>query len=815
MRLLKLPWSSGILLAAVSLIRLAVPAACFWRYQDAAWQSHFVPIASHQLQSPRPETQTLVDPDSSLLSVLLAFRPSPLETGNALNQLRLFSRFFQMQTLKEWIVVTPAIHLKETSSFFKEAIPAELPQLSGDMFRILWDGECVPEFDPDSPLYRDPSLEGYGYDKWVRQQVVKLACARHVTTPFFIVVDADMFAVHHFKASDVFHHLPCNDEVVVCDSSRQVGYRSKNDVELTGYDLANNSRAWHQEWWAASADLLELNIDMDWPVVPGVTPQTLSTHVAVQLGKYLEARFGVASWTGFLLDRAVDKGERNAAEGRSTTDPPAWTEYTLYFLFARHAQLYDQYHQEGTILQWRSVWDLEAFERWEPCKDTFEWDLGYMSLVQSRMKLDPEVIWQKILPCLHQLSSDQAMPSQADLQILPPLLQQQPILEQQAWEEASGIAGLPANHEAGYSQQHVLLQAESKETEKEHQQQAEPADTWYLPHAGQAAAHGDQPQHAMEVAVLSEKQEQQLQEMAEPAVVLEPPPAAAHPENDAYEHPHVRDLEMEASAMFQQQLEHLAEPIVESDVPHRPQSSLLGQQHHPDDVHMPPEAASRHVGSEAGQLQGLEEARAAHLSPGRAASRNRLRSSLEALVAAAADEIHSAHDGNAQHQDSSMHASAGAVAPPGVLGEPKTPAGAGEAEPASSTDLPAIDPSGHHRSDAQEAQDRSRHSRQYPLLDLDEAALSSSGKVEAGKEADAHIVHGRQYPAVDIVKGAAEATGEAAAESEAHHQHRHHASLDPGRHLSHATDAHSAQAVANSEGVDMFTRGKKHGRKLS
>ena len=95
---------------------------------------------------------------------------------------------------------------------------------------------------------RDPSLEGYGYDKWVRQQVVKLACARHITTPFFIVIDADMFAVHPFKASDVFHHLPCDDEVVVCDASGQVGFRSKNDVELTGYDMANKSRAWHQEW---------------------------------------------------------------------------------------------------------------------------------------------------------------------------------------------------------------------------------------------------------------------------------------------------------------------------------------------------------------------------------------------------------------------------------------------------------------------------------------------------------------------------------------------------------------------------------------
>ena len=154
MCLLGLPRSSCILLAAVLFIRLAVPAAGFWQYPDAAWQSHFVPVTSQSIHSPRPEEQAFVDPDSNLLSVLLAFRPSALETGNARNQLRLFSRFFDLQTLKEWVVVTPAIHLKETTSIFKNHLPAELPQLSGDLFRILWDGECVPEFDPGSPLYR-------------------------------------------------------------------------------------------------------------------------------------------------------------------------------------------------------------------------------------------------------------------------------------------------------------------------------------------------------------------------------------------------------------------------------------------------------------------------------------------------------------------------------------------------------------------------------------------------------------------------------------------------------------------------------------
>ena len=150
----RLPRSFCVLLAAVSFIRLAVPAAGFWQYPDAAWQTHFVPVASHQLASPKPEEQAFVDPDSDLLSVLLAFRPSALETGNARNQLRLFSRFFEVQTLKEWVVVTPAMHLKETTSIFKNDLPAEIPQLSRDLFRILWDGECVPEFNPASPLYR-------------------------------------------------------------------------------------------------------------------------------------------------------------------------------------------------------------------------------------------------------------------------------------------------------------------------------------------------------------------------------------------------------------------------------------------------------------------------------------------------------------------------------------------------------------------------------------------------------------------------------------------------------------------------------------
>ena len=39
--------------------------------------------------------------------------------------------------------------------------------------------------------------------------------------------------------------------------------------------------------WAASADLMELNITMDWPVVPGVTPQV----------NYIWHPAGLARWS--------------------------------------------------------------------------------------------------------------------------------------------------------------------------------------------------------------------------------------------------------------------------------------------------------------------------------------------------------------------------------------------------------------------------------------------------------------------------------------------------------------------------------------
>ena len=163
------------------------------------------------------------------------------------------------------------------------------------------------------------------------------------------------------------------------------------------------------------------------------------------------------------------------------------------------------------------MWDLAAFEKWDPCKDTFQWDLGYMSLVQSRLKLDPEVIWQKIEPCLHQLKSGSSLTVQPELK--PDQLSEQ--------------------------QQTPQLQALTLSEEQQHQLEhmAHPLSTLEPPPAEQAAVH-----EQLQPLELSEQQQQQLEHLAHSTNEVDPPL-------------------MEHAQQQQQQQQHLAHSANEVDPP--------------------------------------------------------------------------------------------------------------------------------------------------------------------------------------------------------------------------------------------------------
>ncbi len=164
-----------------------------------------------------------------------------------------------------------------------------------------------------------PGIGAHRAIGWFKQQALKLAFAARCPAPFCLTLDPDVLLCRRLRAG----HL-------VADGRCFTSWMTKAE---------------HPHWWEASAGLLGTLPD---PARPGlnVTPNMLSTDVAVRLRAALAARLGAADPWLPLLD----------------TDA-RWTEYTLYSVFAEASGLLDTYHRTdlpaGRRLLGRSVWTPE------------------------------------------------------------------------------------------------------------------------------------------------------------------------------------------------------------------------------------------------------------------------------------------------------------------------------------------------------------------------------------------------------------------------------------------------------------------------
>lgn len=360
-----------------------------WRYQDADPQEGFQTL--HDAPDFRGQNWN-VSTSKDLLTVLVPVVPDHRELGYVRNQLRTFNNLFELSSVRRWLVVTPHDHVKNLQRFFNYEISKDMPGIQQGLFEVVEDGQCASELLPHTH-YGDSST----WPGWTRQQVVKLACANLIHTPFYLVMDADVFIARQAHVLDLFVTASCNAQASrVCAHHSNRGYRAKNDC----YPMQSAVEDWHMRWWRNSAETLQLNVTFNWEYAIGVTPQILSTDISLQLGQYIESRFDVDSWVAFLLDVFAAKNKRNwQANHDLTMHDPAWTEYSLYFLFAQHAQVFEQYHVNAPVLQWNAIWTWEQYEQWDPCTDTFASDTGYLSLVQSNLKVPAETVWQKMQNC--------------------------------------------------------------------------------------------------------------------------------------------------------------------------------------------------------------------------------------------------------------------------------------------------------------------------------------------------------------------------------------------------------------------------------
>ena len=79
---------------------------------------------------------------------------------------------------------------------------------------------------------------------------------------------------------------------------------------------------------------------------------------------------------------------------------PAFTEWSLLFIYGMHSDKFFKYHAAGRLLQGNEVWHEEAWDTWNPCKGQADKKTkGYFSLVQSRMEKHPDEILKKLKQC--------------------------------------------------------------------------------------------------------------------------------------------------------------------------------------------------------------------------------------------------------------------------------------------------------------------------------------------------------------------------------------------------------------------------------
>lgn len=257
---------------------------------------------------------------------------------------------FDIGRIEKFLVIVPENEQAEVAEKLKEfAAPLTLSVLPEEellatvpgwkthllAFRLLWRFKNIDTAHNEGKFFRYLKLaDGWNnLNGWRRQQLLKLLAARMVSTPYYMTLDSDLCLT---CPADMTTLLP----------------EGKALVELEpAYE--------HPEWWMGSAEILDTPfVYQKDEAVMGVTPELLSTRVAVQLIDHLAS---VARKRGYLT----------LFEYLSTNRQ--WTEYSLYWLFlSEFYEKNDFYAEENGTYSMHSphnVWEREqAPDAKELCK---------------------------------------------------------------------------------------------------------------------------------------------------------------------------------------------------------------------------------------------------------------------------------------------------------------------------------------------------------------------------------------------------------------------------------------------------------------
>ena len=248
----------------------------------------------------------------AVLDAILPLAARDLDRAQIL--FRSLERFFKsLGTL--WVVVPDAE---------RERVPVPFGE-------VVVDSEVVPEVRAVSPAPHG----------WHLQQLVKLAIAERVASPFYLTLDADVICV------------------------RPTRY---DDLVRDGRALAQVTPPHHPEWNDDAERVLGLpRSERQY----GVTPALLSRGGVLELQRHLGA-----DWRGRLLRELP------------------WTEYALYHTFLEGIGQWTRHHVSGgdRCIYGNSVWIGSQWPGWQPKGD----GRYFFSVVQSATRVPAADVLERV-----------------------------------------------------------------------------------------------------------------------------------------------------------------------------------------------------------------------------------------------------------------------------------------------------------------------------------------------------------------------------------------------------------------------------------
>ena len=133
------------------------------RYPD----THALPAGSKVSDSLFVHRQWKVNPKNGLLTILVPVFPTDFELGNLRNQLRTAAQYFDINTVKEYILTAPWEKVSTLQAFVDKEWAVEFPKYH-TAARVVSDGQCAPQLNKGT-IYDTDRLK---YPGWVKQQLV-------------------------------------------------------------------------------------------------------------------------------------------------------------------------------------------------------------------------------------------------------------------------------------------------------------------------------------------------------------------------------------------------------------------------------------------------------------------------------------------------------------------------------------------------------------------------------------------------------------------------------------------------------------------